>query len=206
MVASSLCCLSNGQPGATMPETPLKYLQILKKKAAPAEEPDTPDERDATIERLERELAEEAEHTASLRKTIDELRFRSQTLETSYAKQLEDARSQIEKAEEATEGEKARMAEVEKERDEALQELKDAQSRIERLSAGADLMDSMTTGPLPKGPGDSAALSIDEMLADAAVAPDSEKEEQEKQIPPELEEPPEDMLSPDLVFAAKEEA
>ena len=188
-----------------MPDTPLKYLQALKKKVTPPAEPDAPDERDATIERLERELAEEAEHTATLRKAIDELRFRTQTLETSYAKQLEDARGRIEKAEQATEAEKARAAEVGNERDEALQELKQAQDRIERLSAGADLMDSMTAGPRPGTRGEDEAMSIDEMLADASVAPDSEKEAREEQIAVELKDPTEEMLSPDLVFVAKRE-
>lgn len=188
-----------------MSETPLKYLQALKKKAAPAEEPDAPDPRDVTIERLERELAEEAEHTANLRKTIDELRFQAQTLETSYAKQLEDARSRIEMAEQASETEKARSAEIEKERDEALQDLKEAQARIERLSAGADLMQSMNAGPAVASRADSEEMSIDAMLADASVAPDSEKEEQPEQPSADLEEPAEDMLSPDLVLARKED-
>jgi len=189
-----------------MSDTPLKYLQMLKKKTAPPDEPDAPDERDKTIERLERELAEEAEHTAGLRKTVDELRFQAQTLETSYAKQLEDARSRIENAEQATEAEKTRIAEVEKARDEALHELEDARARIERLSAGADLMASMNAGPAVEPRGDGEETSIDAILADASVAPDSEKEPQEEPPSAEPEEPAEDMLSPDLVFAAKEEA
>ena len=44
------------------------------------------------------------------------------------------------------------------------------------------------------------------MLAAASVAPDSEKDEQAEPLSAELEEPAEDMLSPDLVFAAKDEA
>ena len=189
-----------------MSDTPLKYLQMLKKKAAPPDEPDAPDERDKTIERLERELAEEAEHTAGLRKTVDELRFQAQTLETSYAKQLEDARSCIEKAEKAAEAEKARLAEVEKERDDALQAVEEAKGRIERLSAGADLMASMNAAPAVEVRNDGEETSIDAILADASVAPDSEKEEQQEPPPAESEEPAEDMLSPDLVFAAKKEA
>lgn len=187
-----------------MSDTPLKYLQKLKNKAAAPQEVDGPDERDAIIARLERELAEEAEHTAKLRKTIDELRFQAQTLETSYAKQLEDARAQIEKAEQAIEAERARAAAIEKERDETLLTLKEAEGRIERLSAGADLMDSMTASPFAGARGEETAMSIDEMLADASVAPDSEKDPQEAERPEEPEEPPEDMLSPDLVFAAKD--
>jgi len=188
-----------------MSNTPLKYLQTLKKKAAPSEEPNAPDERDKTIERLERELAEEAEHTAGLRKTIDELRFQTQTLETSYAKQLEDARDQIEKAEKATEAEKVRTAEIEQERDEALQELKEAQGRIERLSAGADLLASMSTGPTIETRGGDET-SIDAMLADASIAPDSEKEQPPEPPAAVPEEPAEDMLSPDLVFARKDDS
>ena len=186
-----------------MSDTPLKYLQMLKKKAAPAEDPEGPDERDAAIERLERALAEEAEHTAGLRKTIDELRFQAKTLETSYAKQLDDARSDTEKAERATEAEQARSTELERERDEALQALEEARKRIERLSAGADLMDAMTGAPRPGAHRPDAEMSIDEMLADASVAPDSEKGADDEKPSTEPEEPAEDMLSPDLVFAVK---
>ena len=67
-------------------------------------------------------------------------------------------------------------------------------------------MGSMTSVPHPGTRGDEPAMSIDEMLADASVAPESEKEEREVQPSAELEEPAEDMLSPDLVFAAKDEA
>lgn len=186
-----------------MPETPLKYLQILKKKSAPKEEPEVADERDTRIERLERELAEEAEHTASLRKTIDELRFQAQTLETSYAKQLDDARGRIEKASQAIEAEQAQRAEIEQARDEALQALKDAESRIERLSAGADLM-TTGAGSVATARSGKDAMSIDKLLADASPAP--EQEERAEQPPAEPDEPAEDMLSPDLVFAAKDDA
>ena len=186
-----------------MSESPLKYLQILKKKSAPTSEPETPDERDATIERLERELAEEAGHTVRLRKTIDELRFQAKTLETSYAKQLEDARCRIEKAEQAIEAEKSRATELEKARDEALAALKDAEARIDRLSAGADLMQTMGAGPAIGSGGGEDAMSIDEMLADASVAPESEQDKSDSQPAAEPEESAEDMLAPDLVFASK---
>jgi len=187
-----------------MPETPFKYLQILKKKAIPTEEPEAPDERDAAIERLERELAEEAEHTTSLRKMVDELRFQAETLETSYAKQLEDARLRIEKAEQAIEAEKTRGTEFEQARKEALAALKNAEARIERLSAGADLM--QTTGtPVSSSGGGGDAMSIDEMLAEATIAPESEQDKNNAQPAAEPEESAEDMLEPDLVFANKDE-
>ena len=42
------------------------------------EDPPGPDERDATIEKLERAIAEERDHSATLRKTIDELHFKAE--------------------------------------------------------------------------------------------------------------------------------
>lgn len=179
-----------------------KYLQILKGKPAESEQTTGPDERDVAIERLERVVEEEREHAATLRKTIDELRFKIKTLETSYATQLEDAREQIGNSEKATEEAKAVTAGAQQERDELKQALEEAQARIERLSAGADLMETMTPGPRPGGRGDEEAMSIDEILADQGPAPEEPKPEPAM----EPEEPLEDMLSPELVLSKKSEA
>jgi hypothetical protein len=54
--------------------------------------PAAPDARDATIARLERELAEEKKVSATLRAASEQARFQLQILEKSYAKQLRDAR------------------------------------------------------------------------------------------------------------------
>jgi chromosome segregation ATPase len=56
------------------------------------------DERDAATKRLEAALAEERDNAATLRRSNDELRFKVEILEKSYAKQLADARSRMETA------------------------------------------------------------------------------------------------------------
>ncbi len=48
--------------------------------------------RDATIERLERELASSAQLAQTLREALDAATFKADILEKSYAKQLADAR------------------------------------------------------------------------------------------------------------------
>ena len=189
-----------------MSETAQKYLQMLKRKPAEPEESGQPEERDLALARLEREVAEERENAATLCKTIDDLRFQIKTLEASYAKQLEDARERIANAERTIEEEKANTAGAREECDAVKQALQEAQARIERLSAGADLMASMNAPPNVAAQMTEDTMSIDEMLADATIAPDSEKEEQEEQSSAEPEDPAEDMLSPDLVFAPKREA
>ena len=59
--------------------------------------PPAPDERDATIERLERTLGEERQNSATLRETVDGLHFKAEVLEKGYSKQLADARLRSEK-------------------------------------------------------------------------------------------------------------
>jgi hypothetical protein len=63
--------------------------------------PPVPDERDAIIKRLEQTIAEERKNSATLRETVDNLRFKTETLERSYAKQLADARQRGTSAEQA---------------------------------------------------------------------------------------------------------
>ena len=184
-----------------MSETAQKYLQMLKRKPVEPEQPEDPDERDVAIEHLERAIADERENAARLRKTVDELRFQIKTLETSYAKQLEDARQRVTDAERKNEEEKARTAGVEQERDETLHALKEAEAKIERLSAGADLMASMDSRPGIGVRAGEDAMSIDELLADSGPAPEAAKPDAESATEP--EEPLEDMLSPELVLPSK---
>ncbi len=57
--------------------------------------PAGPDPREATIERLERELAEQREAAKTLRESLDAATFRTEILEKSYAKQLTEARDKL---------------------------------------------------------------------------------------------------------------
>jgi len=60
---------------------------------------DEPDERDATIARLEQELGAEQERSKALLDTVKQLEFRLEVLEKSYSKQLADARERCRVAE-----------------------------------------------------------------------------------------------------------
>src|SRR5688500_16701432 len=51
-----------------------------------------PDVRDETIERLERELAEQRDAAKGFRESLDAATFKAEILEKSYAKQLTEAR------------------------------------------------------------------------------------------------------------------
>src|SRR6185436_10106326 len=68
------------------------------------------DERDTTIARLERELAEERQVSVTLRETSEQARFQLQILEKSYSKQLGDARTRADTAERDLAEKKARLA------------------------------------------------------------------------------------------------
>jgi uncharacterized coiled-coil protein SlyX len=53
------------------------------------------DARDATIERLERELAEQRDAARTLRESLDAATFKTEILEKSYAKQLTEVRDKL---------------------------------------------------------------------------------------------------------------
>src|ERR1044072_4162813 len=72
--------------------------------------PSAPDERDAVIARLQRELAEERQFSVTLGETSEQARFQLQILEKSYAKQLGDARTRADTAERELGEKKARLA------------------------------------------------------------------------------------------------
>lgn len=63
--------------------------------AAEPSPPAGPDPREAAIERLERELAEQREAAKTLRESLDAATFKTEILEKSYAKQLSEARDKL---------------------------------------------------------------------------------------------------------------
>jgi DNA repair exonuclease SbcCD ATPase subunit len=177
-----------------------------------------PDPRDAKIERLERELTAEQEHTAKLRSNVDELHFKIEILEKSYSKQLQDARQRAEQAEQGLAEQKARVGEIDGAKQTTAQSLSEAKAELERVTAERDrlrrALDPATPRhPDPCAPDDAGlrpeALSIDEILEDALWAREQQKinkargaahgRETESQ-----EGPVEDMLAPDAVFAPKD--
>ena len=93
-----------------------------------------PDVDDSAIARLEREVAEERENSARLLGEIRELKFKSEILERSYAKQLQDARARAESAEKALGDQRTRNAELDALRNDAIELLSDTQAEIDRLT------------------------------------------------------------------------
>jgi hypothetical protein len=90
------------------------------------------------VARLERVLAEERERSASLLREVKELKFRTEILERSYAKQLEDARQRAVAAEQSLTEQRTRNAELDTARADAIQLLTDTKTEIDRLAKERD--------------------------------------------------------------------
>jgi len=181
--------------------------------------PPVVDERDATIERLQRKLADERQHSATLRNAAEELRFKAEVLETSYAKQLADTRQRSEAAGREVAEQQARIAALEQERDETMQMLSEARARLERLNVGGRLAgqpaaprtDSRVEA-IPKERSEAdlleSSLTINHLLEDALWLQERKAlDDAEKKVPTETEagqgSPSEEMLPPDLMFQTK---
>lgn len=95
-------------------------------------------ERDAEIDRLNRAVAEERQHAAELRRTVDELRFKMDILERSYSKQLDDARLRAETAEQKTNEHGVRLAELDGARNDAIELLTETKAELDRLNKERD--------------------------------------------------------------------
>ena len=167
------------------------------------------DKRKEVIERLERAVADEREHSATLRRTVEDLTFKIGVLEQSYSKQLEDARRRFEAAEQRAADLAARVAEFESTREDAVQLLTDAKIELDRLTAERDQLRKQ----LASRDGwqadnddfeiDSAEGTINALMNDATwqqkrLAKDEKREEQPVDA---ADEPAEEMISPDLVLS-----
>jgi len=190
--------------------------QIARLKT-PADEPPTPDERDEAIERLERALDEAQDNAAALRATVDELRFRNDTLEKSYSTQLADARERCEAAEAALAELQGRLDELGGGED-LLDVIAAARADLERITGERDRLRERirepATGRRPAREesidtgADLEAYSIDELLEDAIWAREQARLDQQRGRAPvgtAEELPPEDLVPPDLVFPRKAE-
>lgn len=135
------------------------------------------DERDATVERLERAITEERQHSATLRTTIEDLRFQLDILERSYSKQLADARQRSEAAQGQVAELQARVTELEAAHEEAVRNLAESPPR-------------------------DGNLTINELIDEAAWAPERRPAGYEEDIiRAEEETSAEEMIPPELVFA-----
>jgi len=186
---------------------------------AEAATPAAPDERDAAIERLERAVAEEREHAATLRNTVEDLRFKAEILEKSYSKQLADARERTRAAEQALAERDARIAQLESAHKDTEQLLSEARAELERLVGDRGRLErplepgeSVRIRAVARGEAGAKAreslLTIDELMEDSSWLPERQRARQEDanppvQVPVEEEVSSEEMLPPELMFSRK---
>jgi hypothetical protein len=190
--------------------------------------PPARDERDATIERLERSVAEERQHSATLRETVEEFRFKIGILDKSYAKQLADARQRAEAAERGLTEERARLAGIDTNHENTLRLLTETRAELARVAAERDLLRKQygqAARPRPE------AVAPDRKVPEQASPPAPEDEgtinalmanltvpRERPSARPEIARlgaqardagpaaPSEEMISPDLVFPKRRDA
>jgi hypothetical protein len=134
------------------------------------------DPRDARIEHLEQALAEEQQRSAELQGETNELKFRTEVLDKSYAKQLQDARQRAEQTEQSLTACRARLSELDELQGQAAKSIADTRSELECVTAERDrlrrALDPQYSPRSGTGRGSALAasvesISIDDMLEDA---------------------------------------
>lgn len=201
-----------------------------------------PDDRDATIERLERELAEQRDAATTLRSSLDAATFQKEILEKSYAKQLAEVRDKLAALEAELQEKDQILANLGGGHEHTLRELNDALTVIKVLKKERDqLRKQLAQGgfrqrgeiskarallgedarSLPPAPGedargatsyapedDTSGGTINELIANTAWVerkPGVGRGQATAQVEAEQQPPQqEEMLSPDLVFDAKD--
>jgi predicted nucleic acid-binding Zn-ribbon protein len=175
-----------------------------------------PDERDATIDRLERAVAEERQHAATLRATVEQLRFKLEVLEKSYAKQLADARLRGESAERELAEKRARLAALDSGED-TTRLLSEARAELEQVTAERNhLRDQLERAGVPHtriaARERAASLAHDGTINELMANPDWLRERQsapdghlEARVRADQESPPEEMIAPELVFISEKD-
>ena len=188
--------------------------------AAPASTvPAAPDERDLKIERLERALAEEKVHAVALREASDAQKFKLETLEKGYSKQLADARQRADAATKELTELKAQLAQYGTGGEETLKKIEDMHSELVNMTAERnkfrDLLaksdarrDSGYGNKTDRRPLDASSDTINSLITNAGVDPGAEKPRggdsnlnqrvKLEQVSSEV------MVSPDLIFTEKD--
>ena len=187
--------------------------------AAPASTvPAAPDERDLKIERLERALAEEKAHVVALREASDAQKFKLETLEKGYSKQLADARQRADAATKELTELKAKLAQYGTGGEETLKKIEDMHSELlnmtaERnkfrdLLAKSDARSGAYGNKTTRRPLDESSDTINSLIKNAGVDPGPEKPragDSNTNQRVKLEQgPAEIMVSPDLIFTEKD--
>jgi chromosome segregation ATPase len=188
--------------------------------AAPASSaPAAPDERDLKIERLERALAEEKAHGVALREASDAQKFKLETLEKGYSKQLADARQRADSATKELTELKAKLAQFGTGGEETLKKIEDMHTELVNMTAERNKMreqlakaDKRPGGygnkTEPRRPLDESSDTINALITNAGIDPGPEKPragDSNTNQRVKLEQgPAEIMVSPDLIFTEKD--
>jgi predicted ribosome quality control (RQC) complex YloA/Tae2 family protein len=180
------------------------YFKRFRRSAPPA-----PDERTATIERLEQALADERDDAAALQRTVDDLTFQIEVLEKGYAKQLEDARQRTEEAERSLAERGAALEDVNARHEAAAESLAGARDELQRVTAQRDQLRRQIDGdPEPDDAADGAQADLPEgtinRLLTEASRPRVKRREPSPAEAGEDEAVSGEMLSPELLFRNKE--
>jgi cell division septum initiation protein DivIVA len=171
-------------------------------------------ERDAKIAELERQLAEERANAATLREASDALRFKTEILEKSYAKQLADTRAKLAALEQTLADQKAHQAEYGADHEETVRLLKETRVELEQVKLDRDQHRAQArrsgwAGPTANSDScDSAEGTINQLMSGAGwltkpKAPSGGSNLAAQVAAPE-ETPVGDLLAPELVFTKKD--
>lgn len=187
--------------------------------AAPAPS-SAPDERDLKIERLERALAEEKAHAVALRDASDAQKFKLDTLEKGYSKQLADARQRNEVLTKELTELKSKLAQYGTGGEETLKKMEDMHSELlnmtaernkfRELLAKADMRRGGGYGNKtePRRPLDEASDTINSLIKNAGIDAGADKPrggDSNLSARVKLEQASgEIMVSPDLIFTEKD--
>jgi hypothetical protein len=189
--------------------------------AAPASAaPAAPDERDLKIERLERALAEEKTHGVALREASDAQKFKLETLEKGYSKQLADARQRADAATKELTELKAKLAQFGTGGEETLKKIEDMHTELVNMTAERNkLRDQLAKADKrpgggygnktePRRPLDESSDTINALITSAGIDPGPEKArggDSNLSARVKLEQSPSEiMVSPDLIFTEKD--
>lgn len=169
------------------------------------------DRRELKIERLERAIDDERRHSAELRATVDDLKFKMGILEQSYSKQLEDARKRSDAAESRIAEQGVRIAELDQARQDAIELLGETKTEIDRLTQERDQLRRQLAsrdgwqveGAVDDYSGDEGTINA--LMNDARWMRDRKPgEDKAKERVQDVEtdaSPSEELIAPDLVFA-----
>lgn len=166
----------------------------------------------ARLVQLEEGLKLEKEVSARLRSEVRDLIFKLDILERAYSKQLEDERARCDAAEKRVAEHSVRIVELDSAREDAIGLLTEAKTEIDRLTAECDQLCrqlGMASGSGAAGTRDAYGDdgTINTLLDDFGWPQDEDsgsepapKVGQQTETPD--DEPVEDMISPDIVFAS----